>query len=83
MNYCILSSYDSMVCSSVMLISEEVMLCAYLPEDEVDKLKSESGCCFDMKKVRAYLLKNDLIPCSVIECDNGCIEMTFVGRCSC
>lgn len=82
MNYCILSSYDSndsMVNGSVLLISEEMMLCTHLPEDEVDKLKSESGCWFDMNKVKVYLRSHSLIPCQVIECSNGSSEMSFVG----
>lgn len=80
MNYCILSSYDSMVNSSVLLISEEMMIVTHLPEDEVNKLKSDNGCWFDMNKVKDYLRSISLIPCQVIDCCDGTSEMHYVGR---
>lgn len=80
MNYMILSSYDSMVKSSVMIISDEKMSYAYLSEDEINMLKNECGCWFDMGKVKDYLWSHDLIPCNVIKCSDGDIDMTYVGK---
>lgn len=83
MNYCILSNYDSMVNSSVMLISDEAMSYTYLTEDVINQLKDDGGCWFDMKKVKAYLRSISLIPCNVIECTDGDIEITYVDKYCC
>jgi len=80
MNYLVLSSYDSMYNSDALVIGNSQPSYYHLSKDEIDRLKDDCGCWFDMKKVKDYLMKHDLIPCNVIDATDGSIDMTFVGR---
>lgn len=83
MNYIVLSSYDSMVNNTVLLISDEKMSYTYLSEDEKNQLKSDNGCWFDIKKVKKYLRDNSLLPCNIINCTDGDADFIYVDKYSC
>lgn len=83
MNYIILSCYDSMVRSEVLVISDVGTCCYYLSEDEKNQLKYDNGCWFDMEKVKKYLRDKSLLPCNIIDCTDGDVEISYVGLYSC